>query len=148
MSGRRSDEAAIIAQKLGFEDVYSLQGGLKGWKGPIQPFMNNHSPWVHTIFDTETETAQYIVTDLGNTKYLKNVRYFNLVNIDIFFFIESKEAFIVDPVLNYDPFSSIVHPLLAKTLIQFIEKYQLNVSKIIDTHVHAVKYQSKQKPII
>ncbi|CAO3640358.1 unnamed protein product [Mucor fragilis] len=114
MSGRRSDEAAIIAQKLGFEDVYSLQGGLKEWNGPVQPFMNNHSPWVHTLFDAETETAQYVVTDL-----------------------ETKEAFIVDPVLNYDPFSSTVHPLLAKTLMQFIEKYELNVSKIIDTHVHA-----------
>ncbi|KAL7310579.1 hypothetical protein PS15m_010064 [Mucor circinelloides] len=114
MSGRRSDEAAIIAQKLGFEDVYSLEGGIKGWNGPVQPFMNNHSPWVHTVFDAETETAQYVVTDL-----------------------ETKEAFIVDPVLNYDPFSSTVHPLLAKTLMQFIEKYELNVSKIIDTHVHA-----------
>lgn len=66
MSGRRSDEAAILAEKNGFEDVYSLSGGMKEWDGPIQPFLNNHSPWVHTIFDTETETAQYIVTDLGN----------------------------------------------------------------------------------
>lgn len=46
----------------------------------------------------------------------------------------------MDPVLNYDPFSSTVHPLLAKTLMQFIEKYELNVSKIIDTHVHAVSF--------
>ena len=53
---------------------------------------------------------------------------------------ETKEAFIVDPVLNYDPFSSTVHPLLAKTLMRFIEKYELNVSKIIDTHVHAVSF--------
>lgn len=67
MSGRRSDEAAIIATKLGFEDCYSLEGGLKAWTGPIQPFMNNHSPWVHSIFEAETETAQYVVTDLGNT---------------------------------------------------------------------------------
>ncbi|CAO3652956.1 unnamed protein product [Mucor hiemalis] len=114
MSGRRSDEAAILASKHGFEDTYSLSGGIKEWNGPVQPFMNNHSPWVHTLFDVETETAQYVVTDL-----------------------ETKEAFIIDPVLNYDPFSSTVHPLLAKSLIQFIEKYGLNVSKIIDTHVHA-----------
>ncbi|KAG2231464.1 hypothetical protein INT48_007537 [Thamnidium elegans] len=114
MSGRRSDEAAILAQKHGFEDTYSLTGGLKAWDGPIQPFMDNHSPWVHTIFDTETETAQYVVTDL-----------------------ETKEAYIIDPVLDYDSFSSTVHPLTAKSLIQFTEKYELNVSKIIDTHVHA-----------
>lgn len=67
MSGRRSDEAAILAAKHGYEDTYSLSGGIKEWDGPIQPFMNNHSPWVHTIFDAETETAQYVVSDLGNT---------------------------------------------------------------------------------
>lgn len=65
MSGRRSDEAALLASKHGFEDTYSLSGGLREWHGPIQPFMNNHSPWVHTLFDTDTETAQYLVTDLG-----------------------------------------------------------------------------------
>ncbi|GAA5811775.1 hypothetical protein MFLAVUS_005218 [Mucor flavus] len=114
MSGRRSDEAAILAQSHGFKDTWSLTGGLKAWDGPIQPFMDNHSPWVHTIFDTETETAQYVVTDL-----------------------ETKEAYIIDPVLDYDPFSSTVHPSTAKRIIQFTEKYDLKVSKIIDTHVHA-----------
>jgi glyoxylase-like metal-dependent hydrolase (beta-lactamase superfamily II) len=54
--------------------------------------------------------------------------------------IESKEAFIIDPVLNYDPFSSRVHPLHANALIQFVENHGLNVSKIIDTHVHAVSF--------
>ncbi|KAI9473414.1 MAG: beta-lactamase-like protein [Benjaminiella poitrasii] len=114
MSGRRSNDAALIAETLGFKDVYSLEGGLKEWTGSIQPFMDNHSPWVHTLFDSETETAQYVVTDL-----------------------ETREAFIIDPVLNYDPFACTVSPLLAKSLISFIEKYQLKVSKIIDTHVHA-----------
>ncbi|GAA5802431.1 hypothetical protein HPULCUR_007896 [Helicostylum pulchrum] len=114
MSGRRSDEAAILAEKHGFKDTWSLTGGLKAWGGPIQPFMDNHSPWVHSIFDNDTETAQYIVTDL-----------------------ETKEAYIIDPVLDYDPFSSTVHSLMAKRLIQFTEKYDLKVSKIIDTHVHA-----------
>ncbi|KAI8983469.1 beta-lactamase-like protein [Pilobolus umbonatus] len=113
-SGRRSDEAARLAESLGFENAYSLEGGFTEWTGPKQPFMNNHSPWIHTLFDTETETAQYVVSDL-----------------------ETKEAFVIDPVLNYDPFSSTVHPLMAKRLIQFVEKYGLNVSKIIDTHVHA-----------
>lgn len=80
MSGRRSDEAAILAEKHGFKQTYSLTGGLKAWDGPVQPFMNNHSPWVHTLFDTETETAQYVVTDLGNTHRKKN-------NMRFFFFI-------------------------------------------------------------
>ncbi|KAI8328534.1 beta-lactamase-like protein [Choanephora cucurbitarum] len=114
MSGRRSDEAAKMADQLGFDHVYSLQGGLNAWDGPVQPFMNNHSPWVHAIFEPETETAQYVVTDL-----------------------ETKEAVIIDPVLNYDPFTSSVFPLTAKAMAQFVEQYELNVTKIIDTHVHA-----------
>lgn len=65
-SGRSSHEAAIIADKLGFQHIQHLEGGLKNWQDPpLQPFMNNHSPWVHPMLDTETETAQYIVTDLG-----------------------------------------------------------------------------------
>ncbi|KAI8881665.1 beta-lactamase [Backusella circina FSU 941] len=76
--------------------------------------MNNHSPWVHTLFEVETETAQYVITDL-----------------------ETREAYIVDPVLDYDPFASTVHPTMANSLLRFIEQHELNVTKIIDTHVHA-----------
>ncbi|KAI8383055.1 metallo-beta-lactamase [Blakeslea trispora] len=76
--------------------------------------MRNHSPWVHTLFEPETETAQYIVTDL-----------------------ETREAVIIDPVLNYDPFTASVSPLTAKALVQFIQEHELKVTKIIDTHVHA-----------
>jgi hypothetical protein len=35
---------------------------------------------------------------------------------------------------------------MAKSLIQFIEKYDLSVSKIIDTHVHAVREIKKFNP--
>ncbi|KAI9275685.1 beta-lactamase-like protein [Phascolomyces articulosus] len=102
---------------MGFKDVYNLVGGFKQWRSddlPVLPFENNHSPWVHTIFEKETETAQYIVTD-----------------------IETKEAYIIDPVLDYDPFSATVRPTMAKQILEFIEKHNLNVTKIIDTHVHA-----------
>lgn len=61
--GKASHEAAVVADKLGFQHVYQLEEG--SYKGPIQRFLKNHSPWVHPMLDTETETAQYIVTDLG-----------------------------------------------------------------------------------
>ncbi|KAI7847999.1 beta-lactamase-like protein [Circinella umbellata] len=102
---------------MGFKDVYNLVGGFKQWSSdelPVLAYNNNHSPWVHTIFEEETETAQYIVTD-----------------------IETKEAYIIDPVLDYDPFSASVRPSMAKRILDFIEKHNLNVTKIIDTHVHA-----------
>lgn len=113
-SGRRSDEAARVARTLGFDHCFSLDGGMSNWKGPVQPFMNNHSPWVHTLFEKETETAQYVVTDLV-----------------------TKEAYIVDPVLDYDPFGARVFTSSANDLLRFIEQYELNVTKIIETHVHA-----------
>ena len=68
MSGRRSLEVAKYAASMGFKDVYNLAGGFKQWRSdelPVLEFNNNHSPWVHTIFEKETETAQYIVTDIG-----------------------------------------------------------------------------------
>ncbi|KAI8137246.1 beta-lactamase-like protein [Fennellomyces sp. T-0311] len=102
---------------MGFKDVYNLVGGFKQWKAdelPVLAFSDNHSPWVHTIFEKETETAQYIVTD-----------------------IETKEAYIIDPVLDWDPFATTVRPTMAKRIIDFVTKNNLNVTKIIDTHVHA-----------
>ncbi|KAI9494120.1 metallo-beta-lactamase family protein [Zychaea mexicana] len=102
---------------MGFKDVYNLVGGFKQWSGenlPVLQYDNNHSPWVHTVFEKETETAQYIVTD-----------------------VESKEAYIIDPVLDYDPFSATVRPTMAKKILEFITKHNLSVTKIIDTHVHA-----------
>ncbi|KAI8388833.1 beta-lactamase-like protein [Radiomyces spectabilis] len=76
--------------------------------------MNNHSPWVHTIFEPDTETAQYVVTDL-----------------------ETREAYIIDPVLDYDPFGGTVQGMMAEKILKFVQQHQLNVTKIIDTHVHA-----------
>ncbi|KAG0176284.1 hypothetical protein DFQ28_007711 [Apophysomyces sp. BC1034] len=119
-SGRRSKKAQEFAEKLGFHRVHTLldlEGGFQQWKADgfsVQAFNNNHSPWVHTIFDKDTETAQYVVTD-----------------------IETREAYIIDPVLDYDPFSDTVRPEMAKRILDFVKKHNLNVTKIIDTHVHA-----------
>lgn len=70
-SGRRSKKAAEIAMDLGFQQVYNMEGGFSQWqkdKLPVQPFAQNHSPWVHTVMEGNTDTAQYIVTDLGKAE--------------------------------------------------------------------------------
>ena len=41
-SGRRSALAAYIMQQMGFEDVYSLKTGLRGWNDFEQPLINQH----------------------------------------------------------------------------------------------------------
>lgn len=138
MSGRRSAAAAEHALKLGFKDVYNLVGGFKQWREenlPVLPFNNNHSPWVHTIFEPETETAQYIVTDLGKPEGPSSLlAWLTLIQSAL----ATKEAYVIDPVLDYDPFAALVRPVMAKKIIDFVTKHGLNVTKIIDTHVHAV----------
>lgn len=52
--------------------------------------------------------------------------------------LESRETVLIDPVLDYDPFSGTVKADSGKQLIDFVEKNKLNVTRIIDTHVHAV----------
>jgi glyoxylase-like metal-dependent hydrolase (beta-lactamase superfamily II) len=49
----------------------------------------------------------------------------------------TKEAYIVDPVLDYDPFGPSINTLSASNIIKFIEQHELNVTRIIETHVHA-----------
>lgn len=70
-SGRRSGIVSkYAAEELGFKDVYNVVGGLNQWTDdhlPIKTYANDHSPWVHTIFEHETATAQYIVTDIGKS---------------------------------------------------------------------------------
>lgn len=53
-------------------------------------------------------------------------------------YVESRETILIDPVLDYDPFSGTVRADTAKQLMEFVQKNHLNVTKIIDTHVHAV----------
>ncbi|SAM04482.1 hypothetical protein [Absidia glauca] len=116
-SGRRSQWAAQLALDQGFTDVSNMEGGLLRWVAeslPVQPFSKNHSPWVHAILEPETNTAQYIVTDL-----------------------ETREAYVIDSVLDYNPLEGVVKPTTARKLVDFIKNLDLNVTKVIETHVHA-----------
>ncbi|ORX55052.1 Metallo-hydrolase/oxidoreductase [Hesseltinella vesiculosa] len=94
-----------------------MEGGFTRWreeKLPFEAFQKNHSPWVHTILESGTETAQYIVTDL-----------------------DSREAYIIDSVLDYDPLGGVVYPKAANAILDFVRQHDLKVTRIIDTHVHA-----------
>lgn len=51
---------------------------------------------------------------------------------------DSRETVLIDPVLDYDAFSGTVKPDTAKELIEYVKKNNLTVTRIIDTHVHAV----------
>ncbi|CAO3600981.1 unnamed protein product [Absidia cylindrospora] len=115
-SGRRSLLAANMALQLGFKQVFNMVGGFNQWQQENRPIQFNPpmSPWVHIVMEPATDTAQYIVTDL-----------------------DSRHAVVIDPVLDYDPLTGVLTPTTAKTLIAFIQRHELHVTHLIDTHVHA-----------
>lgn len=117
-TGRRSLLASQKAIEKGFLDVWNLEGGIKSWiqiyNLPTQNFINNPSPSVHVFFDSDTQTAQYVVVDN-----------------------DSKETIIIDPVLDYYPFKDLVSTENANEILKFINDNNLKVEKIIETHIHA-----------
>ncbi|MCI5073391.1 MBL fold metallo-hydrolase [bacterium] len=74
--------------------------------------MQHHE--VKHFFDPETWTLSYVVYDQN-----------------------SKDAVLIDPVLNYDPASSKYSDESIKEVMDFIKTEALNVHYIMDTHAHA-----------
>ncbi|MGH1342756.1 MAG: MBL fold metallo-hydrolase [Nannocystales bacterium] len=50
---------------------------------------------------------------------------------------ETRDAVIIDPVLDYDPVASATKALSVRDLLGFVERHQLNVHAILETHAHA-----------
>lgn len=72
------------------------------------------SPRVEAFFDEDTYTLSYLVWDPV-----------------------SKDALIIDPVLNYDVFSSQTSPDQAERLLARIQELGLRLRAIFETHAHA-----------
>jgi len=66
------------------------------------------------FFDGSTSTFSYIIFDP-----------------------KSRDAVIIDPVLDYEPISSTVSFVSINRLRDYIHKNELNIRMILDTHVHA-----------
>ena len=66
------------------------------------------------FFDTATFTCSYVVYDAN-----------------------SRDAVLIDPVLDYDPMSLTISKTSIKLLENYINQQQLNLRLILDTHVHA-----------
>lgn len=72
------------------------------------------NPLVQDFFDENTNTFSYVVTD-PKTQYCA----------------------IIDSVLDYDAPSATTQTTHADQIIAYIEKHQLKVQWILETHVHA-----------
>jgi len=72
------------------------------------------SPLVFAFFDAATSTWTYIAVDAA-----------------------TKDAVIIDSVLEYDPASGKVGTNSAQGLAAFVKQKQYRVTRIMETHVHA-----------
>lgn len=69
---------------------------------------------IKTFFDPQTKTLSHVIHD-----------------------ITSKNAAIIDSVLDYDPYSGSSHTYMADQIINYIRENALSVEWILDTHIHA-----------
>ncbi|MCX6118067.1 MAG: MBL fold metallo-hydrolase [Proteobacteria bacterium] len=69
---------------------------------------------IETLFDGATYTLTYVVFDKG-----------------------TKDAVIIDPVLDFDPASGKTTKKSIRNLLEFINDKKLNVHYILETHAHA-----------
>jgi glyoxylase-like metal-dependent hydrolase (beta-lactamase superfamily II) len=72
------------------------------------------SPTIHPLYEPQTGTWQYIVADPS-----------------------TREAVIIDSVLDYDPSTRTISTQSADTLLSLITDQHYTVSRILETHIHA-----------
>lgn len=75
---------------------------------------SKHQADIHTIFEPKTGTWQYIVADP-----------------------KTKEAVIIDSVLDFDPASSTLSTTSADNVLAEISKHGYTITHILETHAHA-----------
>ena len=82
---------------------------------------------IEAFFDNDTYTLTYLVYDP-----------------------ETKDAIVIDPVLDYDPASSKYNPESMSDVVTMIKNNSLNVHYILETHAHADHLSGSQflKPLI
>lgn len=79
-----------------------------------QPTEGKASPIVHSFFDKPTATWTYVVADP-----------------------ETREALVIDPVLDFDPASGRIGYGSVQGLAAFVQANNYTVVRLVETHVHA-----------
>lgn len=69
---------------------------------------------IHPFFDPDTSTLTYVVFDP-----------------------QSRDAIVIDPVMNYDPLSSRTSLKSIEEVVAFVEQKQLKLHYVLETHAHA-----------
>jgi glyoxylase-like metal-dependent hydrolase (beta-lactamase superfamily II) len=80
---------------------------------PIQSTMSSN-PTIHPLYESQTGTWQYIVADPS-----------------------TRQAVIIDSVLDYNPSTRIISTQSADNLLSLISAQSYRISRILETHIHA-----------
>src|SRR5690349_1144407 len=83
-------------------------------KPAIIPPTVTMEPIVHTVFEPQTSTWQYVVADPS-----------------------TKTAVIIDPVLDFDPARNSITTKSADALLALVKEKGYTVDRLLETHVHA-----------
>lgn len=83
--------------------------------------MSAHDPTVEAFYDAPTSTVTYLVYDAA-----------------------TKDAVIIDPVLDYDPLASQTGVRSAQRLVTRVEGLGLRVHYVLETHAHADHLSASQ----
>lgn len=73
-----------------------------------------NEPIIHEVFEAQTSTWQYVVADSA-----------------------TKDAVIIDPVLDFDPVKNIISTQSADAVLSLILEKGYKIDKLLETHVHA-----------
>ncbi|KAL7776527.1 hypothetical protein CFE70_006943 [Pyrenophora teres f. teres 0-1] len=71
-------------------------------------------PCIHSIYEPQTGTWQYVVADAS-----------------------TKKAIIIDSVLDYDAATRTIRTSTADALLSLVAKHRYHIDKIVETHAHA-----------
>jgi glyoxylase-like metal-dependent hydrolase (beta-lactamase superfamily II) len=89
---------------------------IKNTTKPSEPIVGQRTmhPQVHTVFEPKTGTWQYVVADPT-----------------------TKQAVIIDSVLDYDPAASQLSTKSADDLLALVASHGYTITRILETHAHA-----------
>jgi glyoxylase-like metal-dependent hydrolase (beta-lactamase superfamily II) len=88
--------------------------GVKGQASYSPEAVISQEPNIHSVFESETGTWQYVVADPS-----------------------TMTAAIIDPVLDYDPATQVITTQTADSLLSLVKEKGYRVAWILETHAHA-----------
>lgn len=110
----RAFNKAVNELSIPADRIHLLEGGFNAWQTSGKPTVDAPQPFVHLFYEQGSGTCCFVVIDEMTSKCV-----------------------VIDPVLNYEISSGKVSYEFADSLLEFLQENQLDVTHILESHVHA-----------